>query len=154
VSAILCRAARERSGDVLLLIAWSAIPLAVLTYVHLPPKYLFAGAPAIAILIVLCLRRSPWPRVCAGGLLACCLVLSWLTLRADTEFADKARLATHDLLGPQIRTGRNIWFTGEWGIYWYAQRAGARVLKPYGRQPMTGDLLLRAASTSLNLAEP
>ncbi len=145
VSAILYHAVRERSGDALLLIAWSAIPLAVLAYVHLPPKYLFAGAPAIAILIVLCLRRSPWPRTCAGGLLGCCLVLSWLTLRADTEFADKARLATRDLLDPAIAAGRNIWFTGEWGIYWYAQRAGARVLKPYGTQPMTGDLLLVGA---------
>ena len=145
VSAILYRAATEHSGDVLLLIAWSAIPLAVMAYVHLPPKYLFAGAPAIAILIVLCLRRSTWPRTYAAALLACCLALSWLTLRADTEFADKARLAAHDLLGPPMVAGRNVWFTGEWGIYWYAQRAGARVLKPYGSQPMTGDLLLVGA---------
>jgi hypothetical protein len=145
VLAIIYRAARERSGDVLLLAAWSAIPLAVLAYVHLPPKYLFAGAPAIAILIVLCLRRSAWPRACTGGLIACCLVLSWLTLRADNEFADKARLATRDLLAPPVAAGRNVWFTGEWGIYWYAQRAGARVLKPYGRQPAAGDLLLIGA---------
>jgi hypothetical protein len=145
MSAILYRAARDRSGDVLLLIAWSAIPLAVLAYVHLPPKYLLAGAPALAILIVLCLRRSPWPGACAAALLACCVVLSWLTLRADSEFADKARLASRDLVDPPIAAGRNVWFTGEWGIYWYAQRAGAHVLKPYGGQPMTGDLLLVGA---------
>ena len=135
-------AARLRSGERMLLVAWSAIPLAAAAYVHLPPKYLIGGAPAIAILIVIFLRESHFPVRSVYVLAAACVTLSWLTLRADAEFAGKAREAAKDLILPQTTAGRRVWVNGEWGIYWYAQRAGAQVLMGGGPQPVSGDLLM------------
>jgi len=148
------KAVRERSWNLMLLIAWTAIPLAAVSYIHLPPKYLLGGAPAIAILIILFLRKSRFATAFLCVLLAGCLTLSWLTLRADTEFAGKARLAAEDLVRPETAAGHAVWFTGEWGIYWYAQRAGARVLMSAGPQPTAGDLLLVGSEgAALNLGE-
>jgi hypothetical protein len=136
---------RERSWSLVMLALWSAIPLSVVSYVHLPPKYLMSGAPAIAILVVLFLRSCRFFIPCVSALIAFCVILSVLTLRADAEFAGKARTAVRDLITPERAAGRTVWFTGEWGLYWYAQQAGARVLMPTGPQPLTGDLLLVGA---------
>src|SRR6202023_199428 len=122
--AIVWKGLRERSWNLLVLATWSAIPLATLSYVHLPPKYLMSGAPAIAILMVLSLKTSRYSVPCLCVLMVGGATLSWLTLRADAEFADKARLAAADLIRPNTGAGHTVWFTGEWGIYWYAQRAG------------------------------
>ncbi len=144
------RAIRERSFDVMFLVAWMAIPLAAVSYVHLPPKYFIASAPAIAILVVGFLRKRRSFTTLAGTVIAASLCLCWLTLRADAEFAGKARLAAEDLIRPQTAAGSRVWFTGDWGIYWYAQRAGAKVLMPAGPQPVTGDLLLVGAEGAVS----
>lgn len=142
--AIVWRAGRERR-EYLLFAGWAAIPLMAVAYVHLPPKYLVGAAPAIVLLMIVFLRRSRWPAIGAGALIAGGIVLSFLALRADAEFAEAARVTAQELVRPRIAEGRSVWFTGEWGIYWYAQRAGAQVLMPGGPQPARGDFLLVGA---------
>jgi hypothetical protein len=133
-----------------LLLAWITIPLAAVSYVHLPPKYFIGSAPAIAILVIGFLRKRRSFTTLAGAIIAGSLCLSWLTLRADAEFAGKARIAAEDLVRPQTAAGIKVWFTGDWGIYWYAQSAGAKVLMPAGPQPATGDLLLVGAEGAVS----
>lgn len=143
--AIFGKAIRERTSDLLFLTGWLITPLCAVFYTHLPPKYLIGCSPAIAILMILLLRRNRFAAIWAGTLIACCAVLSWLTLRADSEFAGKARVAAEELVRPNAAAGQNVWFTGEWGIAWYAQRAGARTLQSTGPQPSPGDFLLVGA---------
>lgn len=141
---IVLAARRSRQWKILVLSIWLLIPLAALPYRQLPLKYLLASAPAVAILIPLWLqkergrvRNSVLLASIAGG-----LTLSILILRADTRFAELPREAAAELIAPRVNRGKTVWFTGEWGLYWYAQLAGARVLIPDVSKPRAGDVIV------------
>ena len=40
-----------------------------------------------------------------------------------------------------MAAGERVWYGGQWGFYWYAQEAGARISKPGEPGPNPGDLL-------------
>jgi hypothetical protein len=145
-------AVRSRNWVYLTCAIWLLVPLAALPYFQFPPKYLIASAPGAAILISYLLCSSPRAfqykiLLTATGL---SLAASVLILRADVRYAEMARQAALELIAPRVQKGEQVWFTGEWGIYWYAQRAGARVYVPGVSKPDAGDLLVVGQRESRN----
>jgi hypothetical protein len=143
VAAELWQAARARTPR-LLLGLWLLMPCVVLPYFQLPPKYLMASAPAAAILGATCFtQESPRFRgIVLTASIAIFAIASLLILRADARYADMSRNASHELVAPYVAKREKVWFTGEWGLYWYAQKAGARVIMKGASMPQPGDLIV------------
>jgi hypothetical protein len=133
-----------KCGTRVLLLAWILTSAAVAPYVQYPPKYLLAAAPALSILIPMLLRQETRPArlaILRAGL-AGCLALSLLVLHADAGFAEMPRAAAKELIAPRVAAGERVWFVGQWGLYWYAQRAGAKFIGKDGPQPERGDFVV------------
>jgi len=140
----LWRGARARTPNLLLAGLWLLMPCAVLPYFQLPPKYLIASAPAAAILGATCFTQesSRFRRLVLTASIVIFAIASVLILRADARFADMPRSASQELIAPYVIKGEKVWFIGEWGLYWYAQQAGARVVITGTSMPQPGDLLV------------
>lgn len=140
----LAEAVRKREAVPLGLALWLLVPLAPVCYHQLPLKYLAASAPAVAIVIAGLLERERQRlRVAAVGvLLVASAVLSGLILAADREFAETARRVSAEAIAPRVRSGQRVWCAGQWGFYWYAQEAGAKLSKPGGEVARPGDILV------------
>ena len=145
-------AGRSRNWIYVTCVAWLLVPLAALPYFQFPPKYLIASAPGAAILIAWLFDSRPgtFQQRTLLAIVSLSLVASVLILRADVGFAELPRLAASELIAPRVQRGERVWFTGEWGIYWYAQRAGASVLIPGVSSPRAGDLMLTGDQESRN----
>src|SRR5215471_14705553 len=111
----------------LMLLAWLLVPCLVLPYGHLPPKLVMIGAPAAAIVSMGWLRseRPQFRRWMFAGAASACAIVSILVLRADQRFSELPRQAAAELVAPAVQRGERVWYAGHWGIYWYAQKAGA-----------------------------
>jgi hypothetical protein len=133
------------SGDRvrILLILWMLMPLAAAIYLHLPLKYMIAVSPAIILILLRTLAPVAQTRalLAYGAIILGCLAYSLVLLRADADFAEYGRRAAAELIAPRVAAGEKVWFSGQWGIYWYAQRAGARVSQPGEAGPNPGELL-------------
>jgi hypothetical protein len=132
----------DRTGILLLL--WTLMPLTALVYMHLPLKYLVAVLPAIVLIIVRTLNKVTPARALAAyaAILVICVSYSVILLRADKDFAEYGRRAAAELIAPRVAAGERVWFSGQWGLYWYAQEAGAKVSQPGESGPKPGELLV------------
>ena len=134
----------KRSQVQLALVTWMLAPMPVLIYSNFPPKFLLAGAPAMAILVAGALELYP-RRVaiaCLAVLTSVCVGYSCLLLQADAQFADISRAAASELIAPRVAEGKRVWFSGQWGSYWYSAKAGAILITTAGPIPEVGDLLV------------
>jgi hypothetical protein len=124
--------------------AWLLIGLPTAVHLHMPPKYLAASGPAIALLIaVLAVRLAPFLQIAAiAVIVSVSAVFSVMLLRADADFANVGRKAAAELIAPRIQSGERVWFSGQWGFYWYALRAGALPSNPSGPQPRPGEVMV------------
>lgn len=152
--------ARERQDHVqLVLAAWILLALPVAIYIHMPPKYLIASAPAMAILLsrrflsqppqaeralpALPQAKPPQPDTpMFRSLLLLGTLLGVLIIRADTRFAELGRRAARDLIAPRVKRGERVWFSGHWGFQFYALQAGARSLTETPPHPAPGDIVV------------
>ena len=123
-----------------MLAAWCLTPSVVVPYLHLPPKYLLAAAPAMAIAVAR--RREGLPKLALAIALVCGTLLGVLILRADARFAGMGRRVAETLVAPAVAAGKTVWFNGHWGFQWYAERAGARPLTQTPPHPHWGDLVI------------
>ena len=135
-----------RAGDRigLLLSLWVLIPVPAVIYAHLPIKYMMAVLPAIVLILIRTLSTLPRRRELSayGTVVLVCAAFSLVILRADADFAEYGRRAAAELIAPHVVAGEKIWYgSGQWGFYWYAQEAGARVSKPGEPGPNPGELL-------------
>ena len=121
---------------------WVLLPVPVSIYIHLPIKYMLS-LPAIVLILIRCLSALPRRRELSayGAIVLTCLAYSCLVLRADADFADYGRRAASELIAPHAAAGQKVWYSGQWGFYWYAHEAGATVLKPGEPGPNPGELL-------------
>jgi hypothetical protein len=127
----------------LLLSLWLLIPLPTIIYLNLPIKYFVGVLPAIVLILIRVLSSLPRPRELSayGVLVFLCAAYSCIVLRADADFAECGRRAAAELIAPHVAAGEKVWYGGQWGFYWYAQEAGARVSKPGEPGPNPGELL-------------
>jgi hypothetical protein len=121
---------------------WLLLPLAALPYFHLPVKYLVPCAPAAALLIALILAEFRWRVAALWGIVAVGTVFGCMVLHADYQFAEMGRQAVGRLIAPQVAAGHRVWFSSQWGFYWYAPKAGGLVLRP-NDVPAPGEYLAR-----------
>jgi 4-amino-4-deoxy-L-arabinose transferase-like glycosyltransferase len=136
--------AKERR-DVLQVVLWLWLlpALAAVAYLHLPAKYLVPSAPAAAILLAR--RLAERPRVGAAiatVTMALGVTLSVAMLRADAVVAGFARNAAQGAIAPRTRAGESVWYVGQWGFQWYAERAGAQCLSAVPPYPAPGDVIV------------
>jgi 4-amino-4-deoxy-L-arabinose transferase-like glycosyltransferase len=130
--------------DRLILTLWILIPLPIVYYGHLPPKYLLPCMPAV---ILLCFRLMEgfsvrFLRAGAIALIVASTGYSLLILHSDAEFAWFGRDAMYHLIQPHVAAGETVWFDGQFSAYWYAPLAGATQTFAGGPQPKPGDLLV------------
>jgi hypothetical protein len=144
VTDVLVQGWRHRDPVRLALGAWLLLPLPVIIYPQMAPKYLIASAPAVALLVASELRFSEgrvwYHRLVLG--LACTLgvALGVAILDANRRYAEVDRIAAREVILPAVARGERVWFSGSFGLYWYARRAGARCL---GAEPLrSGELLV------------
>jgi hypothetical protein len=136
-----CLKRKDRVG--VLLGLWLLSPLPAVPYTHFPVKYMLVAFPAVVLILVRtlsCLSLARMTAICAaivllGGVYSC------LILEADRDFAEYGRRAARELIAPHVAAREQVWYGGEWGFYWYAQEAGARVSQPGGPGPGAGQLL-------------
>jgi len=121
---------------------WLMLPVAALPYFHLPVKYLVPCAPAAALLIADILPEFRWRMAALFGLVAAGTVFGTMVLRADYRFAEMGREAARRLIAPKVADGHRVWFSSQWGLYWYALKAGGQVLRT-NDVPAPGDYLAR-----------
>jgi hypothetical protein len=132
---------RDRIGTLLGL--WLLIPLSTGVYLHLPLKYMVPVLPAAVLLVLRAVptAQSKRAQLAYGTIVLLCSCYSLLLLRADLDFADYARRAAAELIAPRVAAGEKVWYGGEWGFYWYAEKAGATVANSEGAGPRPGELL-------------
>jgi hypothetical protein len=133
------------------------IPLATLPYHQLPVKFLVPCAPAAALLITGILTAFRWRIAALCGIVAVGVIFGGMVLRADAQLAEMGREASARLVAPRVTAGHRVWVSSQWGLYWYAQKAGAQVLRPED-VPAPGDYLVRGQmegwTTTLNRLPP
>jgi hypothetical protein len=141
---VLLEGLRKRSRNQIALASWLLIALPILAYTHLPVKYLVASAPAAAILITQSLRQDSrrLTFLLFSALLVICVGYACLMLHADAVFAEMSRTATAQLISPRVERGARVWFSGQWGFYWYGTKAGAVLAEPQRPGPLPGDYLV------------
>lgn len=134
---------KSRDHIGILLSFWILGPLPAVIYAHFPIKYMLTILPAVVLILTRLLSTLSKRRqaLAYGALLASCTAYSVLLLRADADFAEYGRRAAAELIAPHVVKGEKVWYGGQWGFYWYAQEAGARISKPGEPGPNPGDLL-------------
>lgn len=147
---------------------WLLLALPAVFYEHLPPKYLVASAPAMAILVARALGReagselagsaslsdsdgdglyaaagamTDWSWLSVGISAAVGLVLSVLILRADAALAEVGRRGG-EIAAAEVKKGGTVWMDGDWGFQWYSMQAGARPMTTGGILPAPGELVV------------
>jgi hypothetical protein len=132
---------RDRIG--ILLSLWILGPLPAVIYMHFPIKYMLTILPAVVLILIRLLSTLAKRRqaLAYGALIISCTAYSLVLLRADADFADYGRRAATELIAPHVAAGEKVWYGGQWGFYWYAQEAGARISKPGEPGPNPGELL-------------
>jgi hypothetical protein len=125
-----------------LLWAWLLVPLPLIAYVQVAPKYLLPALPAAAVLAAFGIERLPWRTGVLSGLAAAGTGLGLLILSADARMAGLGRDAAAELIAPRVRDGQRVWFAGHWGFHWYAERAGALPLSLDPPFPSQGDIVV------------
>jgi hypothetical protein len=136
VADLLLDAYRGRNHTGLFLALWMLVPLPIVYYGHLPPKYLLPCMPAV---ILICFRLSMFLPMRTARVAIIFVIIggvgySLLILRSDAEFAEFGRAAMDRLVRPHAAAGERVWFGSHVSAYWYAGKAGGEVLP-------TGDLL-------------
>jgi hypothetical protein len=140
---MICRYVRTRDRVGVLLGLWVLIPVPALIYVHFPIKYMLPVLPAIVLILIRTLSILPGQRALStfAALILTCTGISCVLLKADADFAEYGRRASAELIAPHVAAGETVWYGGQWGFYWYAREAGARISKPGEPGPNPGDLL-------------
>jgi hypothetical protein len=146
LAALLTRRRLEPSA---LLWVWLLIPLPVIAYIQVAPKYLLPALPAVAILAAYGLDRIASRTRILAVLSGAGATLGFLILLADAHMTGTARRAAAQLIRPRVQAGERVWFAGHWGFHWYAEAAGAVPLSVDPPFPSPGDLVV-----SSNVSRP
>lgn len=151
---------------------WLLLSLPAVFYEHLPPKYLVASAPAMAILIARALCREEGaaielaPSASHGdgdsdseGMYAAASAMSdwsWVSVGISAALglvlsvlilrADAALAEVGrrggEIAAAEVKRGATVWMDGDWGFQWYSMQAGARPMTTGGVLPAPGDVVV------------
>ena len=136
---------RRRVEQGTLLWVWLLVPVPLIAYVQVAPKYLLPALPAAAILAAHGLDRFASRTAILAGITAAGATLGFLILSADARMAGAARTAAARLIRPRVEAGQRVWFAGHWGFHWYAEEAGAMVLSLDPPFPRRGDVVVSSS---------
>ncbi len=131
-------------GPFLWLALWLLIPLPLLPFFHFPCKYILLCAPAAAVLLACRLDLLEERRATLLGLLTigAGATLGLSILRADSDLAGLARRVAVEEIAPRVSAGHRVWYSGQWALTWYAERAGASCFTLVPPVPARGDILV------------
>jgi hypothetical protein len=69
-------------------------------------------------------------------------ILGVLILLGVRDLAETQRRAVEELIDPGVKRGEHVWFAGNWGFQWYAERAGAAPATLDPPVPQSGDTIV------------
>lgn len=132
----------------LFLAAWMLMAVVILEYTHLPSKYLVPSAPAVAFLVLLKVRGSSerLGQAVLAGVAGLGIAMGLAITKADANLASLWRQGAAEIIAPRVARGERVWFAGNWGFYWYAERAGARQMLSDHPFPPAGDVIVTCSS--------
>jgi dolichyl-phosphate-mannose-protein mannosyltransferase len=136
---------RKRLEPDALLWVWLLVPVPVIAYIQIAPKYLLPALPAAAVLAAYGLDRIPSRAAILTLLIGAGATLGFLILMADARLAGAARAAAAQLIRPHVQAGERVWFAGHWGFHWYAEEAGATALSVNPPFPSPGDIVVSSS---------
>jgi hypothetical protein len=137
--------ARGRLESSKLLWAWLLVPIPVIAYIQVAPKYLLPAVPAAAVLAAHGLDRFAHRTSLLALLTVAGTTLGLLILTADARMAGAARTAATRLIRPLTDAGQRVWFAGHWGFHWYAEEGGAMPLTVHPPFPSRGDIVVSSS---------
>ncbi len=76
------------------------------------------------------------------GLASTALLSFWLAM-GDFRFASMYKSAAREVVHEYSHEGRTVWFTAEWGLRYYLEREGARLLTRTSIEPQAGDIIVK-----------
>jgi enoyl-CoA hydratase len=136
-------ARRHLAGSTLLWV-WLLVPIPVIAYIQVAPKYLLPSLPAVAVLAAHGLDRFAVRTALLALITVAGTILGVLILTADARMAGAARTAAARLIRPRTEAGQRVWFAGHWGFHWYAEEAGAMALTVHPPFPSRGDIVVES----------
>jgi hypothetical protein len=136
---------RRRLEPSALLWVWLLVPVPIIAYVQIAPKYLLPALPAAAILAAHGLDRLASRTRVLAVLAGAGAALGFLIVQADAHMAGTARAAAARLILPRVQAGERVWFAGHWGFHQYAEAAGARPLTVHPPFPSRGDIIVSSS---------
>jgi hypothetical protein len=136
--------ARRRLAGSTLLWVWLLVPIPVIAYIQVAPKYLLPSLPAVAVLAAHGLDRFAVRTALLALITVAGTILGVLILTADARMAGAARTAAARLIRPRTEAGQRVWFAGHWGFHWYAEEAGAMALTVHPPFPSRGDIVVES----------
>jgi hypothetical protein len=136
---------RRRLESGTLLWVWLLVPVPVIAYIQVAPKYLLPALPAAAVLAAHGLDRLASRTAILASITAVGATLGLLILTADARMAGSARTAAARLIRPRVESGQRVWFAGHWGFHWYAEEAGAMALTVHPPFPSRGDIVVSSS---------
>ena len=136
--------ARRRLAGSTLLWVWLLVPIPVIAYIQVAPKYLLPALPAAALLAAHGLDRFAFRTTLLALITVAGTMLGVLILTADARMAGAARTAAARLIRPRTEAGQRVWFAGHWGFHWYAEQAGAMALTVHPPFPSRGDIVVES----------
>jgi hypothetical protein len=87
-------------------------------------------------------RARPRRMIAIGAPLFASLAIGTLANVGDWQIADSAKRAASDLVAPNVRAGKNVWFQGHWGFQFYAQEAGATPMEIGRTEVKPGEIVV------------
>jgi hypothetical protein len=136
---------RKRLEPNALLWVWLLVPVPIIAYIQVAPKYLLPALPAAAVLAAHGLDRIHSRTAVLALLTGAGVTLGFLILMADARLAGAGRAAAAQLIRPRVEAGERVWFAGHWGFHWYAEAAGATPLSVDPPFPSPGDIVVSSS---------
>lgn len=135
-------ALRSRRFDITGLALCLLITVPMIPYKHLPSRYIAPCLPAAAILLGLRIGTFRWPKLLTGALVASSVAVGCLILDADAALSGMARRVVAENVVPHVKSGGRAWYSGQWALTWYGEKAGAGCLAITEPHPRSGDLVV------------
>lgn len=141
----------RRKGARLLHLSWVC---AVMLYtVFLLPfgsaRYVLPALPPALLLLLDVPRKEPGERGrgrAAAAVIAVAFLFGLAGAYADYRYADAYRVFSGEVerFSRQQPASTTVWFIGKWGMRYYLEKAGCRLLPPNSREPKKGDFIILA----------
>lgn len=139
---------RKRTKRAFFLVWGSAVVVYVIALMPFgSARYLLPALPAFLLLLLdmpETLEIGPRRRLSAQLVIGFALLFGLASAYADYRYADVYRDFAREVV--HFKRGRpestTVWYIGKWGMSYYLEKVGSRLLQPDSKEPKKGDIII------------